>query len=189
MHSSFCSYMYTYIRIYVHVYYVTVSPNATEHVEANSDCPNHNGCLQLCMALFPYMYMYVSKAFQHWNTCTCVSLVQNAVAMLVVKYVVLSFLLVLFSVSSQWLKFIRVGWLVVSRPRAQNYSMFPFLLKVRHQCKELLQHKMITILLDYKWTRFGVWFYLFNLLLYLTFVIFLTGFALALPNPQFKECK
>lgn len=54
--------------------------------------------------------------------------------------------------------------------------------------KDLLKHKMIVTWLNQKWNKLGVWLYLANLLIYLVYLTFLTGFALTLPNPQSDTC-
>ena len=57
------------------------------------------------------------------------------------------------------------------------------------QSTELLLHPVVISLLRWKWTRYIAWFYFLNLGLYLTFVGFLTAFALTVPNPQLQACK
>ena len=62
-------------------------------------------------------------------------------------------------------------------------------LQVEHNRSELLQHPLVTSLLNHKWNGFGAKFYFVNLLIYLLYVIFLTTFALVVPNPQSNGCK
>ena len=63
------------------------------------------------------------------------------------------------------------------------------LVQVENNRNELLQHPLVTSLLNHKWNRFGAWFYFANLFFYLVYVIFLTAFALVVPNPQDDDCK
>lgn len=54
---------------------------------------------------------------------------------------------------------------------------------------ELLEHPLVTSLLDQKWNKLGAWCYFTNLLVYVAFVFFLTMFALAVRNPLSDSCK
>ena len=55
--------------------------------------------------------------------------------------------------------------------------------------KDLLKHDLIVKRLNQRWNSLGVWLYLVNLIIYLLYLFFLTGFALTLPNPQSDTCK
>ncbi|XP_067947890.1 transient receptor potential cation channel subfamily A member 1 homolog isoform X2 [Watersipora subatra] len=59
----------------------------------------------------------------------------------------------------------------------------PMLIMVRSAREDLLAHPLVTSLLRHKWHTVGRYFYYFNLILYLVFLIFITGFALSLPAP------
>ena len=53
---------------------------------------------------------------------------------------------------------------------------------------KLLDHPLVSSLIAYKWSK--AWrFYLINILFYLVFLVFVTAFALELPNPQSELCK
>ncbi|XP_065895664.1 transient receptor potential cation channel subfamily A member 1 homolog [Dysidea avara] len=53
---------------------------------------------------------------------------------------------------------------------------------------ELLNHPLATQLLTYKWRSYGIFIYYINLISYLLFLGFLTGFTLSLQNPKTEEC-
>ena len=61
--------------------------------------------------------------------------------------------------------------------------------QVENNRSELLQHPLVTSLLTHKWNQFGAWMFFINLLFYLVYIIFLTAFALTVPNPQNEMCK
>lgn len=68
------------------------------------------------------------------------------------------------------------------------YSALPFP-QAKQGRSELLQHPLVTSLLDQKWNKLGAWCYFTNLLVYVAFVFFLTMFALAVRNPLSDSCK
>jgi len=53
---------------------------------------------------------------------------------------------------------------------------------------DLLLHPVVGSLLRWKWLRYIALFYLINYGLYLIYIIFLTTFALNVPNPQLPAC-
>ena len=60
--------------------------------------------------------------------------------------------------------------------------------QVRHERTRLLQHPVTRELVSYKWKAYAMPAFLINLAIYLTFLAFLTGFALALPLPTESVC-
>ena len=54
---------------------------------------------------------------------------------------------------------------------------------------KLLQHPLVVTLLNEKWFKFGAKLYLWNLLVYILQVIFLTTFALSMPHPLSDACE
>ena len=60
--------------------------------------------------------------------------------------------------------------------------------QVESERTELLAHPLVTSLLDQKWRSHGRIVFYSNLALYIVFLIFLTVFALVLPNPQAAVC-
>ena len=60
--------------------------------------------------------------------------------------------------------------------------------QVESERTELLTHPLVTSLLSQKWNSYGRIVFYTNLALYLIFVIFLTTFALVVPNPQSAAC-
>lgn len=53
---------------------------------------------------------------------------------------------------------------------------------------DLLKHPLVTGLLNYKWQTYGRYVYFGNLCIYLVFLLFLTTFALVVPNPGSETC-
>ena len=52
-----------------------------------------------------------------------------------------------------------------------------------------MKHPLVISLLDYKWKRFGRYIFFGNLFIYLTFLVFLTAFALVVQSPVERPCK
>lgn len=61
--------------------------------------------------------------------------------------------------------------------------------QVESERTELLAHPLVTSLLDQKWKSHGQIVFYTNLALYFVFLVFLTVFALVLPNPQAAVCR
>lgn len=61
--------------------------------------------------------------------------------------------------------------------------------KVESQRIELLNHPIVTKLLDHKWKSFGRTFYFVNMTTYLIFLVFLTAFGLISPTPNSTDCE
>jgi hypothetical protein len=57
-----------------------------------------------------------------------------------------------------------------------------------HKCEGLLQHPLVVTMLNEKWFQFGAQLYVWNLLLYVLQVLFLTAFSLSLPHPLSSSC-
>ncbi|XP_023224750.1 ankyrin-1-like [Centruroides sculpturatus] len=69
----------------------------------------------------------------------------------------------------------------------------PLMLMVTLQKQQLLGHPICTSLLNYKWKIYGRYVYYTNLLLYILFLIFFTGYVVSNHPPcpdsdEFKEC-
>ena len=63
-----------------------------------------------------------------------------------------------------------------------------FLLKVEHERIELLEHPLITELLNHKWNKIAMPSIILQLIFYLTFLGFVTAYVLSLPNPRGDIC-
>ena len=61
--------------------------------------------------------------------------------------------------------------------------------QVESQQIDLLNHPLVTSLLNYKWTRYGQLVYLINVGIYLFFLTFITSFALVVPAPNSSLCE
>ena len=59
----------------------------------------------------------------------------------------------------------------------------------KHGCSNLIKHPLVISLLDYKWKEFGRYIFFGNLLIYLTFLVFLTTFGLVVLSPVERPCK
>ena len=64
-----------------------------------------------------------------------------------------------------------------------------YCLQAEHKCEGLLQHPLVVTMLNEKWFQFGAQLYVWNLLLYVLQVLFLTAFSLSLPHPLSSSCK
>lgn len=62
-------------------------------------------------------------------------------------------------------------------------------LQAEHKCEGLLQHPLVVTMLNEKWFQFGAQLYVWNLLLYILQVLFLTAFSLSLPHPLSPSCE
>jgi len=72
-------------------------------------------------------------------------------------------------------------------PTDYNKSNHPLSIMVECGCLDLLKHPLIGSLLHYKWKIFGLCYFL-NLLWYISFLAFLTMFALLVPSPLEPTC-
>ena len=61
--------------------------------------------------------------------------------------------------------------------------------QAEHKCEGLLQHPLVVTMLNEKWFQFGAQLYVWNLLLYVLQVLFLTTFSLSLPHPLSPSCE
>lgn len=67
--------------------------------------------------------------------------------------------------------------------------LLSFLLcQVESERTDLLTHPLVTSLLNQKWNSYGRIVFYTNLAIYLVFLIFLTAFALVIPNPLSPVC-
>ena len=57
-------------------------------------------------------------------------------------------------------------------------SKCAFLLQVENKRELLLSHPLVTLLLHYKWQKFGRYIYYFKLALFCIFLFFLTGYTI-----------
>lgn len=57
-----------------------------------------------------------------------------------------------------------------------------------NKCEGLLQHPLVVTMLNEKWFQFGAQLYVWNLLLYILQVFFLTLYSLSLPHPLGSSC-
>ena len=64
----------------------------------------------------------------------------------------------------------------------------PFLLQVKHERIELLEHPLVAELMSHKWNKIAMPSILLQLTLYLIFLGFLTTYVLMLPNPRGDVC-
>ena len=63
-----------------------------------------------------------------------------------------------------------------------------FFLKVEHKRIELLEHPLVTELLNHKWNKIAMPSIILQLIFYLIFLGFLTSYVLLLPNPRGDIC-
>ena len=122
-------------------------------------------CVHVCVYVCPCLYvcMYV-------NTCICVHI---SVCVSVYMYVFIC---------------LCVCMCVCVRVCEVRSCMFISFLKVEHERIELLEHPLVAELLSHKWNKIAMPSILLQLVLYLTFLGFITTYVLLLPNPRGDIC-
>ena len=63
----------------------------------------------------------------------------------------------------------------------------PLMVMVRNDQEDLLTHPLVTSLLNHKWGSFGRFFYYGNLMFYMLFLTFLTGYIVVTNPPYFYQ--
>ena len=59
--------------------------------------------------------------------------------------------------------------------------------KVQCNQEDLLDHPLVTSLLRHKWNKYGRYFYYGNLLIYILFMVFLTGYIVVTKPPFYYQ--
>jgi transient receptor potential cation channel subfamily A protein 1 len=59
----------------------------------------------------------------------------------------------------------------------------PLMIMVKNEQEDLLVHPLVSSLLMHKWRSFARWVYYFNLFVYCTFLVFLTGYVCSTTPP------
>ena len=77
-----------------------------------------------------------------------------------------------------------IPWFYSIRPSFLEISNHPLYLVAQSGHTKLINHPIVTSILNYKWNRFGRFLYYPNLLLYLMLVVGLTLFVWFYPNPR-----
>ena len=63
------------------------------------------------------------------------------------------------------------------------------MIQVEHNRIELLEHPVIGSFLHMKWNRIGFWYYIFTLVLFVSFLASLSLFSLIVNRPSSAICK
>lgn len=67
--------------------------------------------------------------------------------------------------------------------------LYDNILQVESEQTNLLKHPLVNALLDYKWRKYTQLAFAINMLIYFTFVVLLTSFALVVHTPQDRACE
>lgn len=79
-------------------------------------------------------------------------------------------------------------WATSWGPPGFKKSNHPLSIMVESEQTNLLKHPLVNALLDYKWRKYTQLAFAINMLIYFTFVVLLTSFALVVHTPQDRAC-
>ena len=70
-----------------------------------------------------------------------------------------------------------------------SISLVILIFQKKYGCSNLMKHPLVISLLDCKWKKFGRYIFFGNLIIYITFLVFLTAFGVGVLSPLERPCK
>ena len=81
------------------------------------------------------------------------------------------------------------AFLVLHSLLTVSISLVILIFQKKYGCSNLMKHPLVISLLDCKWKKFGRYIFFGNLIIYITFLVFLTAFGVVVLSPLERPCK